>query len=403
MLTNKFELLTKMNRDDRYLNVEYGTLIAEVNITGISRLGGVQDAIKAKLGEAIPVSPGLIQLYTNSNKDQLITDLDDISPEKTPQYYQKLTQGGSCVVIGTPTQTDIGSTLATASTALLNFWSFFKNYSNPLEENTVVQLPENVFILGKESIGSSIYIRPCYPKLLETTLSIIEFAETRNLIILGNPGIGKTYFGYFLLLHLARSGATVIYESHLQKEWLYLFTPDGVFIGDRKSFFDQLMTPKTFYIVDGMTPIDVDARTILLTSLRREIWHQFSKTSCDLRYMPVWSKEELFSCRSMLFSSIPEAVVENLYLKWGGIARYVLKLALVEEQQALLNEALGNSNIDSVLESFGGSGSQADASYSCSKAVSLRVATCLIHAMSCTDITILKLANYNCNFYCLQL
>jgi hypothetical protein len=27
--------------------------------------------------------------------------LDDITPEKTPQYYQKLTQGGSCVVVGT--------------------------------------------------------------------------------------------------------------------------------------------------------------------------------------------------------------------------------------------------------------------------------------------------------------
>jgi hypothetical protein len=78
--------------------------------------------------------------------------------------------------------------------------------------------------------------------------------------------------------------------------------------------------------------------------------------------MPVWSKEELLSCRSMIFSSIPEAVVENLYLKWGGIARYVLKHALVKEQQALLNEALDISNIDSVLESFGGSGAKADAS-----------------------------------------
>jgi hypothetical protein len=64
-------------------------------------LSEVQDAIKAKYGEAIPVAAALIQLYTNSNKDQLITDLDDITPENTPLYYQKLTQGGSCVVIGT--------------------------------------------------------------------------------------------------------------------------------------------------------------------------------------------------------------------------------------------------------------------------------------------------------------
>jgi hypothetical protein len=86
----------------RFLNVQYGTLTAEVEITGISRLGEVQDAIKAKLSNSLAqVYAPLIQLYTNSNKDQLITDLDDITPENTPLYYQKLTQGGSCVVIGT--------------------------------------------------------------------------------------------------------------------------------------------------------------------------------------------------------------------------------------------------------------------------------------------------------------
>lgn len=182
------------------------------------------------------------------------------------------------------------------------------------------------------------------------------------MIILGNPGIGKTYFGYFLLLHLARSGATVLYESFIQKEWLYLFTPDGVFKGNRTSFDDLLMSPKTFYIVDGMTPVHVDAKTILLTSLRKEIWFQFSKTSCKLRYMPVWSKEELYSCPSTLFSSVPEELVEDLYLKWGGIARYVLKYAHDPDQQALLSEALDISNIDAVLQSFGSSGEKSDAS-----------------------------------------
>jgi len=77
--------------------------------------------------------------------------------------------------------------------------------------------------------------------------------------------------------------------------------------------------------------------------------------------MPVWSKEELYSCRSTLFSSIPEELVENLYLKWGGIARYVLKYARDSDQQVLLNEALDISNIDSVVESFIGSGAKADA------------------------------------------
>ena len=86
-----------MKSKDRYLNVQYGTITAEVEITGISRLGGVQDAIKTKLGEAIPVAAALIQLYTNSNKDQQINTWA-LFNSLTEEYF---TEGGCCVVIGT--------------------------------------------------------------------------------------------------------------------------------------------------------------------------------------------------------------------------------------------------------------------------------------------------------------
>jgi hypothetical protein len=87
-----------MNRDERYLNVQYGTIIAEVDITGISRLGGVKNAIKAEFSNSLAqVDAPQLQIYTNSNRDQLITtwaDLDSLSQE----YF---TEGGSCVFIGT--------------------------------------------------------------------------------------------------------------------------------------------------------------------------------------------------------------------------------------------------------------------------------------------------------------
>ncbi|OAJ41383.1 hypothetical protein BDEG_24995 [Batrachochytrium dendrobatidis JEL423] len=88
-------------------------------------LSDVQDVIKAKYGEIIPTPAVLIQLY--DQQGQLIADLDDIAIEKTPQYYKKLAKGGSCVVIGVspppsrqPTQTDLGSVSAAASTSLLS-------------------------------------------------------------------------------------------------------------------------------------------------------------------------------------------------------------------------------------------------------------------------------------------
>ena len=78
----------------KFLNVEYSVYKTRINVTGMGELSDVRRAIKAEFGEAIPVAPALIQLYFNSTREQLITDLDEITPEDTPQYYQKLTQVG---------------------------------------------------------------------------------------------------------------------------------------------------------------------------------------------------------------------------------------------------------------------------------------------------------------------
>jgi hypothetical protein len=317
-----------------------------------------------------PTIEGLKEVLEDLNLTELITQLD----ERSFKRWKNRTKGDWKEFYGLagidiynylhPRQgnEDLNAVPAAASPALMHFWTACTNYSIAIEENTVVQLPENVFILGNDSIRSSIYIRPCYPELFQTSLSIVQSADIRHLIILGNPGIGKTYFGYFLLLQLARSGATVVYESATLKGFLYLFTPNRVFKGTRYTLHDNLMDSKTFYIVDGMEPLRAAAaKTILLSSLRKEIWYPFSKTSCDIRYMPVWSREEIFKCRFMLYPTLSEDLVENLYSKWGGIARYVLQYALVEVQQAL-TEALDISNLDAVLQSFGGSGEKADAS-----------------------------------------
>eukprot|EP00158_Paraphelidium_tribonemae_P005210 Partr_v1_DN27225_c1_g1_i9_m38414 putative crinkler (CRN) family protein len=109
------------------------------------------------------------------------------------------------------------------------------------------------------------------------------------------------------------------------------------------------------------------AKTILFTSLRKDIWHQFSKGPCTLRYMPVWLREEILNYRSLLYPTLLEDLVEGLHSKWGGIARYVLKFATDQEQQASLKEALAVSNVGAILQSFGGYGEKAD------------VSSCLIH------------------------
>ena len=83
-----------------FLNVEYSGIKTRINATDFEDLSEVRRAIKEEYGPAMAAF-GAAQLELYTNTDQLITDLDDISPKKTPQYYQKLTQEGTCVVIQT--------------------------------------------------------------------------------------------------------------------------------------------------------------------------------------------------------------------------------------------------------------------------------------------------------------
>lgn len=140
-----------------------------------------------------------------------------------------------------------------------------------------------------------------------------EAQKTPHLVILGNPGIGKTFFGYVMLLYFARMGATVVYQAgNNKKQWL-LFSRDVVLQGSNRDFGDILKLPTTYYIVDDMPPACYASKTILVTSPHRSIWYEFAKTRCTFRYMPVWSEQEIMNCHSLMYSGVPVANVRDCF------------------------------------------------------------------------------------------
>ncbi|KAI8845087.1 hypothetical protein BJ741DRAFT_586940, partial [Chytriomyces cf. hyalinus JEL632] len=64
--------------DRRHLNIKYRTLnVGELNVTRITRLGGVKEAIRAAFPNALAhVDSPQIQFFDEEHN--LITDLDDI-------------------------------------------------------------------------------------------------------------------------------------------------------------------------------------------------------------------------------------------------------------------------------------------------------------------------------------
>lgn len=238
--------------------------------------------------------------------------------------------------------------------ALVAFWEALVDNDTEVKADALIELPQDTYILGDPTLGSRIYIRHCYRALWDLCFERIhdEKLNTPHLVILGNPGIGKTFFGFVILLLLARTGATVVYESDFLGK-RYLFADNVVAQGSQEDFDSILDQPTTYYIVDALKPAYYDAMTILLTSPRRSIWYEFDKTDCQSCYMPVWSIEEILKCRELMYSDTPVAVVQDCFRQWGGIPRYVLRYAHVQEQQVALEEAMGIVNLSWLMNACG--------------------------------------------------
>jgi len=99
-------------------------------------------------------------------------------------------------------------------------------------------------------------------------------------LILGTPGIGKSHFGFFVLLLLVSRGETVVYQGR-QEDSRILFTLQGVQISgiQNKGFEIELRNPNIFYLVDAITPSIVKAKIILFSSPRDDVWSMVPKES----------------------------------------------------------------------------------------------------------------------------
>ena len=110
---------------------------------------------------------------------------------------------------------------------LKNFWEALKVTEFRVDD-VFLQLPGSAHLFGKNDEPSKLFIRKCYNDLI----NVVFKDNVRKLRISGNPGIGKTFFGYYILYHLAVLDKTVIYDIHTISESnrVILFNQKGAFI-----------------------------------------------------------------------------------------------------------------------------------------------------------------------------
>ena len=163
-------------------------------------------------------------------------------------------------------------------------------------------------------------------------------APVLRFIVLGNPGIGKTSFGYYVLYRALRAGRTVVYLAGKARR-TYIFSAASVLSVTKASTADleELDDPRTVFICDSVTPPVVNAFTLLITSPRRDRWYEYSKTALVKKLIfPVFTLAEILACRRTCFSALDEAGVRERFARWGGIPRFVLEFVTDEQQADLL-------------------------------------------------------------------
>jgi hypothetical protein len=159
----------------------------------------------------------------------------------------------------------------------------------------------------------------------------------------------------YALFRAVRDGRTVVYASAKSREYL-LF--EGGAVHEVNSLRDvyarQLLAkPETVLICDSMVPPVCKAFTLLVTSPRKDRWHEFYKEmDCTMYFFPVFTLDEIRACRDECFPGVDDAGMLSRFARWGGIPRYVLaKLEAAAQQQ--LEDAVNSTTLDSVIENSG--------------------------------------------------
>ncbi|PKC69765.1 hypothetical protein RhiirA1_503530, partial [Rhizophagus irregularis] len=180
-------------------------------------------------------------------------------------------------------------------------------------------------------------------------LQKIVFDDTIDkLRITGNPGIGKTYFGYYLLYLLAQKDVTIVYDNHHETKPI-IFEGNNAYVSNSDGIDVYLRKPAVWYIVDGKEPKDVKAKTILICSPKKNHYKNFDKYEgvVTIRYMPTWKWEEIARCRKELYEKkVSNKKARDCFRKWGGIPRFVLERANYKTHQDKLNSAIKRSKMD---------------------------------------------------------
>ncbi|XP_024515250.1 uncharacterized protein LOC9653362 [Selaginella moellendorffii] len=187
-------------------------------------------------------------------------------------------------------------------------------------------------IWGKES-AVKILERECYKELWEVGVKPL-FEQNRRvaILVLGNPGIGKTGFLLHVLVILLKEKRKVLLRT--KGGSLYYFNPDaaGNYHTSMVGSYSEARLDRDrdlVFLADEKlpdVPVFLGKALLASTPLRSNYKDYENDAACRKFFLPVWPSRELSLLRQVVFPDKDLQATNERYKQWGGIPRYVLEI-----------------------------------------------------------------------------
>jgi len=269
-----------------------------------------------------------------------------------------------------------------------------------LTNNSITKLNDEISVvnlgmkLDINSVSSDLlFVRDFYPSLLE------DIRKNYRAILLGNPGISKSFFHYYYLARIINTslfgslpidyyGSTnppeiVVRQICGEAIQVYDISNETVYqLLDTNEIFTSLENDdqKSLYLMEPGTtvkrePYLKDVPTLITVSPDTSRYYQFQKNGGVYFYMPCYTEQELLTIGNYLRgnkdvnppipSRLPEGMDEeyteeslkNRFKQFGGIIRHVLPLSTENlddtkaKQKQAIREVIKNNQAVHILSS----------------------------------------------------
>ena len=171
-----------------------------------------------------------------------------------------------------------------------------------------------------------VLLRSCYFDMFELILDSLKIPSKSHWhLILGSPGIGKSWFHVFCLYVLVKANAPFFLQRMGHSELLFngqtyrckrldnaLFTKSNIWL-----LYDGIQAP---------TEISPTNISVMVSSLRQKTYKEYAKMCrFGVMYMPLWNYTELtrLNLLSLPMNKMSEEGLKKCYRICGGVARHI--------------------------------------------------------------------------------